>query len=61
MSKIQVRIFNDYDNKVIDNMNDFLKGVEVVDIKMNTVVAVSAAFFTQYMVIYKEVNNDTKV
>lgn len=42
----------------MEEMNEFMKSVQVIDVKMNTVVAVTANFFTRYLVIYKELNRD---
>ena len=50
----QVKVFDDYEVDAIENMNNFMVGKEIVDIKMNTVVAQTGNFFTRYLVIYKE-------
>lgn len=48
-------MFDDYDeNGAMEAMNNFMVGKEIIDIKMNTVVAVTGQFFTRYLVIYKE-------
>lgn len=49
----QVKMFDDYTDDVIEKMNEFIKGVFVIDIKMNTIVASTGNFFTRYLVIYK--------
>lgn len=51
----QVEMFDIYDeNGAIEAMNNFMLGKEIVDVKMNTVVAITGQFFTRYLVIYKE-------
>lgn len=50
----QVAMFDDFDHHALAKMNEFMKKHEVVDVKMNTVVAVTGNFFTRYLVIYKE-------
>ncbi|MED3623233.1 hypothetical protein P4482_09250 [Neobacillus thermocopriae] len=50
----KVKVFDDYMDYPIEEMNEFLKKVCVIDIKMNTVVAQTGAFFTRYLVIYKQ-------
>lgn len=49
----QVKVFDDYEDDCIEAMNEFIKDKNVIDIKMNTVVAVTANFFTRYLVIYE--------
>ena len=50
----QVELFDDYENDCLEAMNNFMVGKEIVDVKMNTVVANTGNFFTRYLVIYKE-------
>lgn len=50
--RVQVKQFDAWDE--FDKMNDFLKTVDVVDIKMNTVVAVTGNLHTTFLVIYKD-------
>lgn len=50
--RVQVKRFDAWDE--FDKMNDFLKTIDVVDIKMNTVVAVTGNFYTTFLVIYKD-------
>lgn len=52
--KIQVKVFDDYEQDCETSMNEFMKKHDVIDVKMNTVVAVTAQFFTRYLVIYRE-------
>lgn len=57
MSK--VAMFDDYSvsgdaRPAEERMNDFIADKAVVDVKMNTVLAANAAFFTRYLVIYEE-------
>lgn len=51
---IQTKEFNDYSANCLEKMNEFIRGIDVIDIKMNTVVAVTGNFFTKYLVIYRE-------
>lgn len=50
---VQVKMFDDYNDNCEEDMNAFMENVEVIDVKMNTVVAVTAHFFTRYLVIYR--------
>lgn len=51
---IKTKVFNDYMDNVINEMNEFIKDKEVIDIKQSVVVSVTAYFFSQYLVIYRE-------
>lgn len=54
---IQTIILDDLEENPIKSMNEFIKDKEVIDIKMNTVVAITGNFYTKYLVIYKEISN----
>lgn len=49
---IQTKVFDYYEDECEEKMNEFIKNVDLIDIKMNTVVAVTGQFFTRYLVIY---------
>ena len=56
---IQTKLFSDYDKLPIDKLNQFIKKVKVIDIKMTTVFhSPSNNFYSQYLVIYEEVKED---
>lgn len=48
----QIKVFDDYESDAIEKMNEFMWGVNVVDVKMNTILVVAGQFFTRYAVIY---------
>ena len=54
MKNTQIRIFNSYNSSAVDQLNEFIKGREIIDIKQDVVVAATGNFFTQYLVIYKQ-------
>lgn len=52
--RTKIAVFDSYSNDVIGELNNFISDKHVIDIKHNTVVSVTGAFFTTYLVIYKE-------
>ncbi|MCF3942184.1 hypothetical protein [Oceanobacillus alkalisoli] len=54
MKGLQVKRFDEYSQNPIDEMNEFIKDKDVVDIKQDILVAQTGAFYSQYLVIYKE-------
>lgn len=56
----QTKVFDDYEENCIDKMNEFIKDKNVIDVKMNTVVAVTGNFFTRYLVIYDGSGEDAE-
>lgn len=55
---VQVKQFDDYSDDAIGEMNDFIRNHDIVDVKMNTVVAITGNFFTRYLVIYRKYQGD---
>jgi len=53
MRNIQVKRFDDYSYNAINEMNDFIKDKEVIDIKQSILKADTGIFYSQYLVIYK--------
>lgn len=51
---MKVKYFDDYEDDVVGKMNKFIQSKDVVEIKMNTVVAITGKFFNAYLVMYNE-------
>lgn len=54
MKNVKVKIFDDYQNDPVKDINEFIEDKEVVDIKQDMVVITASNLYTQYLVIYRE-------